>query len=93
VIRAQADGVRIAIRLAPRASRDRILGPHGGAIKIAITTPPVEGRANQHLVRFLAKKLGVARGAVTIVIGAHARDKVVAVRGVAVDTARERLLG
>jgi uncharacterized protein (TIGR00251 family) len=80
-------GVRITVRLAPRAARDRILGVHGGALKVAVTTPPVEGKANRHLIRFLAKRLGVAQGAVSIVSGELARDKVVEAAGVRAEDA------
>ena len=86
-------GVRIAVRLQPKAARDRVLGPHGDALKIAVTAPPVEGRANDHLVRFLAKRLGVAKGAVRIVLGELARDKVVEVTGVSAADAAARLGG
>lgn len=75
-------GVRITVRLAPRAARDRILGPHGDALKVAVTAPPVEGKANRHLIRFLAKRLGVPQGALSIVSGELARDKVVEAAGV-----------
>lgn len=77
------DGVRLRIRLAPRASRNAVLGEHGGALKIALTAPPVEGKANKALVAFLSKQLGVPKGAIEIVSGELSRDKVVAVRGVA----------
>jgi uncharacterized protein (TIGR00251 family) len=86
-------GVRIAVRLAPRASRDRVLGPHGDALKVAITAPPVEGRANDHLVAFLAKRLGVAKGAVRLVGGERSRDKVVEVTGLDPTAAAARLGG
>jgi len=75
-------GVRITVRLSPRAARDRVLGPHGDALKIAITAPPVEGKANLHLIRFLAKRLGVAQGALSIVSGELSREKVVEAAGV-----------
>lgn len=84
-------GVRIAVRLQPKAARDRIAGPHGEALKIAVTAPPVEGKANAHLARLLAKRLGVARGAVRIVSGELSRDKVVEVAGIAPPDARARL--
>lgn len=86
-------GVRIRIRLAPRASRTKIMGEHGGALKIALTAPPVEGKANKALIKFLAKKLGVPAGAISIVSGEHARDKVVDVKGCGVDEAGEQLGG
>ncbi len=84
-------GIRIAIRLAPRASRTRIMGTHNGALKIALTAPPVEGKANKALIAFLAKTLGVPKSAITIVSGEHARDKVVEVTGCDAAEAGERL--
>lgn len=84
-------GVRIAVRLAPRASRTRVLGLHGEALKVAVTAPPVEGKANALLVKHLAKRLGVAAGAVRIVSGELARDKVVEVAGVSAAEAAEHL--
>lgn len=84
-------GVRLTVRLAPKAARDRVLGLHGGALKVAVTAPPVEGRANDHLVRFLAKRLGVAKGRVRIVTGDHARDKVLEVTGIGAADAAARL--
>lgn len=84
-------GVRVAVRLAPRASRTRVLGPHGDALKIAVTAPPVEGEANALLVKLLAKRLGVAKGAVRIVSGETSRDKVVEVAGASPAEAAARL--
>jgi uncharacterized protein (TIGR00251 family) len=81
------------IRLAPRASRTAVLGKHGGALKIALTAPPVEGKANKALIAFLAKQLRVAKGAVSIVGGELSRDKTVQVDGVAAADAAERLTG
>jgi len=83
--------VRVAVRLAPRASRDQVMGSHGEALKIAVTAPPVEGEANARLVKLLAKRLGVAKGAVRIVSGESARDKVVEVAGVTAAEAAARL--
>lgn len=81
-LRATPEGVRIAIRVAPRASRDAIVGVYDGALKVALTAPPVEGAANEALVRLLAKALGVAKGHVRIVQGERSRDKVVVIEGV-----------
>lgn len=69
----------LKIRLQPRASRDEILGRHGDALKIRITAPPVDGKANSHLLRFLAGEFGVARRAVTLLSGKTGRDKRVAI--------------
>lgn len=75
----------------PRASRERILGLHDRALKVALTAAPVEGAANEALVRLLAKALGVPRGAVRIVRGELSRNKHVEVTGV--DEAAIRALG
>jgi uncharacterized protein len=67
-----------------------VAGVHGGALKVRLTAPPVEGAANDALVAFLAGALGVPRRAVRIVSGAAARTKVVEVEGA--DEARVRRL-
>lgn len=72
----EGDDLFLNVRVQPRASRDEILGPHGeAAIKIRITAPPLEGKANAHLIRFLAKAFGVSRSAVVLISGEGARDK------------------
>lgn len=63
------------IRVQPKAARDQVAGLHGGALKVRITAPPTEGKANGHLVKLLAKELGLAKGAVTVEQGAKGRDK------------------
>lgn len=70
------------VRVAPRASRAAILGVHDGALKIALTAPPVDGEANAALVAFLAKALGVPKSAVVIVRGERGRSKTLRVAGV-----------
>jgi uncharacterized protein (TIGR00251 family) len=68
--------VTLRVRVQPRASRDRIVGVHDGALKVALTAPPVEGAANAALVKLLAKSLGIAKGDVELVRGDTSRDKV-----------------
>ena len=75
-------GVTFAVRVAPRASRNQIVGVEGGALKIKLTAPPVEGAANAALIAFVAEWLGVRRSAVSIVSGDKARNKLVRVNGV-----------
>ncbi|GAB4116385.1 MAG: DUF167 domain-containing protein [Sandaracinaceae bacterium] len=75
-------GVRFAVQVAPRASREAILGVHDGALKIALTAPPVDGEANAALVTFLAKRLGVAKRSVTLVQGAASKRKTLEVVGI-----------
>lgn len=79
----EGDGwVRFDVRVAPRSSRDAVLGEHDGALKIALRAPPVEGAANLALVEFLAKELGVAKRDVVLVRGESSRTKRIEVRGV-----------
>ena len=68
---------------APRASRTEVIGVVEGRLRIRVAAPPVEGAANEELVRFLARSLGVPRSAVTVTAGAAGRRKTVLVRGVA----------
>ncbi len=79
--RVQEGVIHVSVRVQPRASREHVVGVHDGALKIALTAPPVDGAANEALTRYLAKKLGIARRDVEIVQGATGRLKVVALRG------------
>jgi uncharacterized protein len=76
-----ADGCTVAVRVQPGAKRDAVLGLHDGAIKIALTAPPVDGRANEALLAFLAERLGLPRFRVDLVGGAASRSKVVRITG------------
>ena len=76
----QGDRLVLQLRVQPRASRDEIVGPHGEeALKVRITAPPVEGKANTHLIRFLAKSFGVPRSQVTLLGGDSSRTKRIAI--------------
>ena len=70
------------VRVVPRASRSEIVGEHDGALRVRIAAPPVDGAANEALVRLLARKLGVSRGAIEITGGQTAKLKVISVIGV-----------
>jgi uncharacterized protein len=72
---------RIAVKVQPGASRDRLIGKTGDEWKIALTAPPVEGRANRACVEFLARLLGVPRSAVTLIHGETSRRKVIEITG------------
>jgi uncharacterized protein (TIGR00251 family) len=75
----------------PRASRTELAGRHGDVLKVRVAAPPVDGAANEALLRFLAETLGVSRGAVELVAGSGSRSKIVAVRGLDVASAARRL--
>ncbi len=92
MITAVAGGVELELQVQPRASRTEVIGPHGGALKIRLAAPPVDGEANEELVRFLAKLLGVPKRAVEVVGGATAKRKRVRVLGPDVAEAQRRLV-
>jgi len=83
--------VTFNLRVQPRASRAEIAGEHGGAIKVRITAPPVDNKANEECRKFLAKMLRVAPGAVEIVAGETSRNKIIRVRGVTAKQVRQSL--
>lgn len=91
MIREVKGGVELELHIQPRASRTELSGVHGAAFKIRLAAPPVDGEANDELVRFLAKLLGVPKSAVSIVSGATGRKKRVRVEGVDLGTARRTL--
>lgn len=69
------------VRVKPGGKRDRLVGPHGGALKVEVTAPPDRGKANAAVVQMLAGVVGVGRGSVEITSGASGRDKGVLVAG------------
>jgi uncharacterized protein (TIGR00251 family) len=81
-ISSESGSVRFAVRVVPRARRDAIDGEWQGALKVRLAAPPVEGRANDALCRFLAACLKIPASAVRIVSGERGRTKRVEVRGV-----------
>ncbi len=76
------DGITFGVRVTPRASRDAIDGEHQGALKVRVTAPPVDDRANQALRRLLAKRLKVPLSAVKILGGEKSRNKRVHIAGI-----------
>lgn len=86
-------GAALAIRVTPRAKKDEITGIlDDGTVKIRLTAPPVEGKANIALVVFLAKILDVPRRNIEIVAGSRGRDKLVSVLEMDANTLQARLL-
>ena len=86
-------GVTFAVRVHPRAKKNAIIGELGDALKVSLTTPPVDGRANEACTRFFAKLLNVPRSSVTIASGQTSRNKVICVAGVTGRYIRDRLRG
>ena len=88
----EVDGaVELTLYLQPSASKTEVVGVHGGALKLRVAAPPVDGEANDELIRFLAKALGVPKSAVAIMSGATGRTKRVRVEGVSLESAGSRL--
>ena len=86
------DGILLNLRVSPGARRTSIEGPYAeNALKLRIAAPPVGGRANAEVERFLAEMVGVLRSHIAVVRGASGRDKVVLLRGVEAATLREIL--
>ncbi len=90
-VRDTPQGATFAIRVQPRARRNAIIGEHGDALKLALTAPPVEGRANEACIAFLADWLSVPRSSVSIAAGQSSRNKVVRVASIAADQVRARI--
>ena len=82
MITEHAGGVTIDILVQPRASRAKIGPVHDGRLKVAVTSPPVDGEANAAVIELLAKTLGVTRSAIEVVAGASSRRKTVRIAGV-----------
>ena len=80
-----------AVKVQPRARKNEIKGEIDGALKVALTAPPIEGRANEACIEFFAKLLKVPRSSITIASGASSRNKVLRIAGVTAQYVRDRL--
>ena len=86
-------GVTFSVRVHPRARKDAITGEIGDALKVSLTAPPVDGRANEACIEFFAKLLKVSRSSISIAAGLGSRNKVLRVAGLSVEDVRKRLGG
>lgn len=91
-ITAKDRGIGFAVRVQPRASRNGVAGEIDGALKIRLAAPPVDGEANEELIRFLAKLFAVSRQQVTIVSGQTSRNKMIRIEGKELDEAEKIIL-
>jgi uncharacterized protein len=86
-------GVALVLRVTPRASKNEIVEIlSDGTVKVRLTAPPVEGKANEALLKFLAKVLDVPRNRLDVVAGASGRDKIISVIDMDADTLHKRIL-
>ncbi len=83
--------VLIALYVQPKSSKNSFRGLHGDAMKVAITAPPVDGKANKAVIAFLAKFLGVAKSAVSIQRGLQSRHKQLLVEGVVAQDVHKKI--
>ena len=82
---AKDGGVTFAVRVQPRASKSGVTGELDGALKIRLASPPVEGEANEELIRLLAKLFGLPRQQVALISGQTSKNKLVRVSGISVE--------
>ena len=90
-IRDTPQGATFAVRVQPRARKNAIVGELGDALKLALTAPPVEGRANEACIEFLAEFLKVPRSSITIAAGETSRNKIIRIAGMSAEELRRRL--
>jgi hypothetical protein len=86
-----AKGITFAVKVHPRARKNAITGVVGDALKLALTAPPVDGRANQAVIEFFADLFAIPRSSVTIASGETSRNKIVRVAGVSRLVAEQKL--
>jgi len=85
------DSFMLQVRVTPRAARDQIVGWQDDTLRVRVTAPPVQGRANEAVLRLLAAALAVSPGRLRIVRGEAQRNKVIAVEGLSGEEIRLRL--
>jgi uncharacterized protein len=90
-IKDTANGAIFAVRLHPRAKKNAITGVLGDALKLSLTAPPVEGKANAACTEFLADLLNLPRSSITIAAGESSRNKVIRVAGLSAAEVQSRL--
>ncbi|WII70617.1 DUF167 family protein [Bdellovibrio sp. 22V] len=84
-------GVRLHLFIQPKASKNEVVGPHNGELKVKITAPPIDGRANEGLIEFLSDLFDVPKRNITLVKGDTGRHKTVDVLGIDVSAVQELL--
>jgi uncharacterized protein (TIGR00251 family) len=90
-IRDTPQGATFSVKVHPRARKNAIAGEIGDALKLALTAPPVEGKANEACIRFLSELLEVPRSSITIAAGETSRLKLIRVHGLAAAQIEQRL--
>jgi uncharacterized protein len=84
-------GISFAVKVHPRARKNAITGMTGDALKLAVTAPPVDGKANQAVMEFFSDLFAISRSSVTIASGETSRTKVIRVTGISAEQVRQKL--
>jgi uncharacterized protein (TIGR00251 family) len=92
IIRPTPDGCTLSVRVHPGAKRTAVTGTHNNALKISLTTPPTDNRANQALIAFLAGRLKIPCASIQLISGATGRSKTLRLTGITAAEAESRLL-
>ncbi len=90
-IKNSPNGVTLAVKVHPRAKKNAITGEVGDVLRLALTAPPVDGKANDACIEFFAKLLNLPRSSVTIAAGQTSRNKVIRISGLTDQQVRDRL--
>lgn len=88
---AKNNGVSFAVRVQPRASRSGVAGESDGALKVRLAAPPVDGAANEELIRLMSALFNVSRSQIVIRSGQTSRNKLIVIEGISVDDAEQVL--
>lgn len=90
-VRDTPDGCILPVRVHPGAKRNAVTGVHDGSLKISLTTPPTDGRANEALIAFIAERLHIPRSRIAILTGATSRSKTLSIASLSAAEVRARL--
>jgi uncharacterized protein (TIGR00251 family) len=90
-IKVSQSGITFAVKVHPRAKKNAITGIVGDALKLSLTSPPLDGRANQACIDFFAELFAVSRASVTIAAGERSRNKIIRVDGITASAAQALL--
>jgi len=83
---------KIAVRVYPGAAKNEVVGFKGEMLQVRVSAPPVKGKANQELIAFLSKLLGISKGRISIIRGHTLRNKLIAIDGLSREEVMKRLL-
>ena len=84
-------GVKLWLRVYPNAARNELVGFSEGVLRLKVAAPPVKGKANKELIAFLAQKLGLSKGDLTILKGHSSRNKLISIAGLSREELNQRL--